>query len=143
MTIDGLEFTGGYTNSSGTYHGRSAEWVYGQDTPYHSMQTVFNIDEKPNGPGELTIVGVDSEDAPKTQMLIDVNGSLIFEGADPLPNDNNNGPNGPGNWGSVTFRIDPNVLRQGQNTLTITNLDPSNQINYPIFIMVDSATVAW
>jgi len=143
VTIDGPGFSGGYTNSTATYHGRSAEWVYGQGTDYSSMQAVFTIDEKPRGPGELTIVGVDSEDVPKTPMLIDINGKVIFEDRDPLPNDNSNGPNAPGNWGEVTFRIDPNVLQQGQNTITITNLDPSNKINYPIFIMIDSATVTW
>jgi hypothetical protein len=34
-------------------------------------------------------------------------------------------------------------LQPGLNVLTITNLDPSDKINFPIFIMVDSVTLKW
>ena len=107
------------------------------------MSAVFNIREKPKGPGSLTIVGVDSEDPAKTPLRIVINGNVIYEGPDPLPNDNRNGPEAPGNWGSVDFRIDPKVLQQGENTITFTNLDPSDKINYPIFIMLDYVCISW
>jgi hypothetical protein len=142
IAIDGPDFAGGYTKPTG-YHGRSAEWVYGQGTQYSTMQAGFTINDKPKGSGNLTIVGLDSEDDPKTLMRIVVNGQTIYEGENPLPNDNKDGPNAPGNWGTVSFRLDAKVLQQGENTIAITNLDPSDQINYPIFIMVDYVTISW
>jgi serine/threonine-protein kinase len=143
ITIDNTSFTGGYTRDSGTYHGRTAQWVYGQGTSYSTMGTVFTLDDKPKDDGTLTIVGIDSEDAPKTPMRIVLNRDVVFEGPNPLPNDYANGPDAPGNWGSVDITLPAKSLQKGQNTLTITNLDPSNQINYPIFIMIDYVTISW
>ena len=143
VNIDGPDFQGGYTRPDGLYHGRTAEWVYGQGTPYNTMSASFSIDDNPKGPANMVIVGVDLEDPPKTPMRILVNDQEIFKGPDPLPNDNSNGPDAPGNWGSANFHLGPKVLRKGLNTITITNLDPSDKINYPIFVMVDSASISW
>ncbi|MEO8288564.1 MAG: protein kinase [Chloroflexota bacterium] len=142
VTFDAYDFHGGYTNAAG-YHGRTAQWVYGLGTAYSSMSVGFTVDEKPNGPGTLNIVGIDSEDEAKTPVRISVNNSVIYEGPNPLPNDNTSGSAGPGNWGTVTFRLNPKILKQGENTITITNLDPSDKVNYPLFVMIDSVTITW
>ncbi len=142
ITLDDNAFVGGFSNPGG-YHGRTAQWVYGQGTDYSSMTAGFNIREVPRGPGALTIVGVDSEDEPKTPMRLMVNGYVLYEGPDPLPNDDQSGRDGPGNWGSYTWRIPPNLLVAGENSISIINLDPSDQINYPIFIMIDTVTITW
>jgi eukaryotic-like serine/threonine-protein kinase len=143
IALEDTAFAGGYTRSNGLYHGRSAHWVYGQGTQYSTMSATFNVDNPPAGPAVLTIVGIDSEDKAKTPMNITLNGVVIYEGPNPLPNDNSSGPNGPGNWGSFTWPIGPGVLQPGANTLSITNLDPSPKINFPIFIMVDYASISW
>ncbi len=143
ITLDAADFSGGYTRSNGKYHGRTARWVYGQGTPYHTMTASFTLDRAPQSQANLTITGVDSEDAPKTPIRIEINGAVIYEGRDPLPNDNNTGPNGPGNWGTYTWQFDPGVLQQGGNTLSITNLDPSSKIGYPLFFMLDYATISY
>lgn len=130
--------------SDGLYHGVPATWVYGQGTPYHTMSAGFNLDTAPDAQATLSIVGVDSEDPPKTPMLVQINGTQIYSGPDPLPNDFTTGVDGPGNWGTVNFTaIPPEVFKQGANTITITNLDPSDKVNYPIFIMIRSATLTW
>ena len=72
-----------------------------------------------------------------------VNGTVIYEEPDPLPNDNSKGPGGEGNWGTASLDIPPGVLKEDENTLSITNLDPSDKINYPIFVMLDYAVVSW
>ena len=56
--LDDNAFQGGYTNSNGTYQGRTAHWVYGQGTQYHTMTANFNIDTLPQGIASLTIYGV-------------------------------------------------------------------------------------
>jgi hypothetical protein len=135
-------FSGGYRRTDGMYHGIPATWVYGQGTSYSTMSASFDVSGQP-GAGSLTIVGVDSEDPPKTPIQISVNGTTIYQGPDPLPNDTTAGPNGPGNWGTYTWSIPQGTLRQGTNQVTITNLDPSDKINYPIFFMLNSVTINW
>lgn len=142
IVLEDNSFAGGYTSDKG-YHRRTAQWVYGQGTQYSQMTARFTISKAPKGPGMLTILGVDSEDDTKTRMRVTLNDSIIFEGPNPLPNDDLSGPLGEGNWGWAGWRIPNKVLREGENTLTITNLDPSNKINYPIFIMVDLVSLTW
>ncbi len=142
VTISALSFQGGFTNPGG-YHLRNPQWVYGQGTQYHTMSASFAISDKPKGPADLAVVGVNSEDAPKCHLRVLVNDQVVFDGSDPLPNDNTDGPQAPGNWGTAHFRIGPNILQQGNNTVTFINLDPSDKINYPIFIMINSVTLTW
>ena len=141
--LDDTAFSGAATRSDGMYHGRTAHWIYGQGTPYHTMTTSFNIDNPPTGEAKLQINGVDSEDSAKTPIRITINNTVIYEGPDPLPDDTTNGPNGPGNWGLYTWRVNPGVFVQGQNTLTIDNLSPSDKVNYPLFFMLDYAVISW
>ena len=143
ITLDDTAFVGGYTNANGLYHGRTAHWVYGQGTAYSSMSASFTIQKKPNGPAKVVIVGLDAEDQAKSRLRLVLNNRVLYEGPDPLPNDDNSGPDGPGNWGDATFDIPNKVLQSGLNVITITNLDPSDKINFPIFIMVDSVTLKW
>ena len=76
-------------------------------------------------------------------MRVTINGRTIYQGGNPLPNDHCCGSDGPGNWGSVWVRISDGVLKQGTNTVSITNLDPSDRTYYPIFVMVDRASVTY
>ncbi|MEP6776497.1 MAG: hypothetical protein ABJA50_12955, partial [Chloroflexota bacterium] len=143
ITLDDTAFVGGYTNANGLYHGRTAHWVYGQGTAYSSMSASFTVQKKPNRPATIVIVGLDAEDEAKSGIRLVLNNRVIYEGPDPLPNDDNSGVDGPGNWGDATFNIPSKVLQSGLNVITITNLDPSDKINFPIFIMVDSVTLTW
>lgn len=123
------------------YHGRTATWVYGQGTRFHTMTATAQIRGEPVGPARFTVVGIDSEDEPKTPMRLTINDILIYEGPNPLPNDDCCGNRGPGNWGGVTFELPPGILRSGNNRISITNLDPSDEIFLPIFVMVDRAVL--
>jgi len=107
------------------------------------MSALFNIDTPPTGEANLQIVGVDSEDPAKTPIRITLNNTVIYEGPDPLPNDNTSGPNGTGNWGTYVWQVNPGAFVQGTNTLTISNLSPSNKVNYPLFFMLDYAVITW
>lgn len=145
VTLQDRSFVGGYTRTDGTYHGVTAKWVYGRGTIYSSMTAKFTVANAPTGAGSLTVRGLDSEDDPKTAISILVNGTQIYTGGNPLPNDFSypNNQNGPGNWGVYTFTIPAGILQPGANTVTITNLNPSNKINSPPFFMLDYATVSW
>jgi hypothetical protein len=141
LVLDDSSFSGGFTQANG-YHGRTAQWVYGQGTDYHTMTARFTIEKKPKA-GNVSVLGIDSEDEPKTMMRVTLNDYVLYEGPDPLPNDTPSGPGGPGNWGWVGWQVPNKVLREGENVLAITHLDPSDKTNYPIFIMVDQVVVDW
>jgi hypothetical protein len=141
VVLDDSSFVGGYSRPDG-YHGHTAQWVYGQGTEYSTMTARFSIDKNPKD-GTLTVLGLDSEDDPKTMMRVTINGEVVYEGPNPLPNDSESGPGGEGNWGWAAWDIENRILQRGQNTLTITNLDPSNQIDFPLFIMIDQAVISW
>lgn len=138
-------FTGDYDGpGSGRYHGRSASWVYGQGTPYHTMTASFRLthegDVAPRA--SLEIVGLDGENARKNLIAIVLNGVTIYQGPNPLPNDECCGPSGPGNWGSAVFEVPGDLLRR-QNTLSISNLEPTDCTFCPTYVMLDYAELAY
>jgi len=136
-------FVGDYDGpGSGQYHQRSASWVYGQGTPYHTMTANFQLERggQAEGPATLEIVGLDGENPIKNRMSIVLNGVTIYEGPNPLPNDS--GRSGPGNWGSAVFPIAGDIL-QSENTLVIRNLEPADCTTCPKYVMVDYLVISY
>jgi hypothetical protein len=149
------DFSGGFRRSSGdmTYRQLDAIWIYGQGSPYHEMSASFYVDSYSGGSVSLTIKGMDSEDRSgihegKSPIRISINGHQIYEGSNPLPDDYVSNTveeikYGQGNWGTYTWSVRPEALRQGRNTVTIENLaDSSRQSNPPFFILT-YAEVEW
>lgn len=137
-------FEGGFERGNGRYHGRTVAYVYGQGTDYNTMTAVFQAagGGSAQGTATLSFVGIDDEAPEKNPMRITLNGQVIFSGADPLPNDFCCGSDGPGNWGTATFRF-PAILLRGRNTLSITNLDPGDCTYCPNFIMIDTGELTY
>jgi hypothetical protein len=138
-------FLGDYNGSgSGTYHGRTATWIYGQGTPYSAMTAQFELEQTRAAIGQasLTIVGLEGAEPEKQSISIVLNGETIYEGPDPLPNDFSAGPSGPGNWGSATFKFPANILKRN-NELTITNLTASDCTLCSDFVLIDYALIKY
>jgi serine/threonine-protein kinase len=131
-------FAGDYDQGSGRYHGRTASWVYGQGTAYHTMTASFQLTHQGQavGPATLQLVGLDGENPIKNRMRIVLNGVTIHEGPNPLPNDECCGPSGPGNWGSAVFEFAGEILSRN-NSLVISNLEPADCTTCPKYVMVD------
>jgi hypothetical protein len=145
VQVDDTEFTGNFEGRrSQRYQGRTVSWVYGQGTRWHTMTARFKL--KLNGEvgrrASLTLVGLDGENPGKNMMSVTLNGVTIFQGPNPLPNDASPGGDGPGNWGSAAFRV-PGSLLQRNNTLSISNLEPSDCTRCPVFVMVDYVELAY
>jgi hypothetical protein len=102
------------------------------------MTATFNSDATAGGTATLTIEGMDSEDLTKTPMQVTVNGVTLFEGPNPLPNDDI--PLATGNWGELTLHFDASILHAGANSISITNL-ARGSVNRPPFIALDYAIV--
>jgi hypothetical protein len=106
------------------------------------MSASFNIDGRPGGTGILTIRGQDSEDRGKTPIVISLNDTVVYAGENPLP-DSTRGPNSAGGWGTFSWRLDPGILREGANTLTISHTGAGCGMNCPGFFMLDYAIISW
>jgi serine/threonine-protein kinase len=139
LRIEDDAWQGGYRRSGGrTYGGRTATWIYGTSTDYSAMRAAFTLQAPPAGRATLAIEGMDSEDAAKTPIRIVLNGTVIFEGANPLPNDDL--PLESGTWATYELPFDAALLRAGRNELEISNLAPG-AFSLPPFFMLDYAEV--
>jgi hypothetical protein len=79
---------------------------------------------------------MDSENNPKTLISIAVNGAEIYNGPNPLPDDDH--PLETGTWASYTWAFDASLLRPGANEIRIRNLD-IGEFSRPPFFMLDYA----
>lgn len=142
VRIEDTEWQGSYRRANGptTYGGRSATWIYGTTTDYATMRAEFQVRAQPAGEALLVIEGMDSEDRAKTPIQIKINETEIFNGANPLPNDDL--PFDTGTWASYTWRFDAALLHVGANTVTISNLAPG-QFSRPPFFMLDYAEIQY
>jgi hypothetical protein len=93
----------------------------------------------------LTLAGLDSNGEEKTLVRIMLNGRLVFEGPNPLPDDSSSPLLEPGSWGSHTWAVDPALLLQGANILTIINVVPGlepMEVGERPFLIIDYVTIS-
>lgn len=140
IVLDNPAWQGSYLRSSGNteYGGRTAAWIYGSSTQFSTMQATFSLQTQPQGTAQLSVEGMDSEGAAKTPIRIRVNGTEIFNGPNPLPDDDL--PLATGTWATYTWRFDAGLLRPGPNTISISNLAPGS-FGRPPFFMLDYAEI--
>jgi hypothetical protein len=104
------------------------------------MQAGFDLAAQPAGTATLTVEGMDSEDRLKTPISILVNGIEIFNGPNPLPDDDH--PLETGTWASYVWSFDARLLHRGQNEIQVKNLAPG-AFSLPPFFMLDYADLAY
>jgi len=139
ILLEDTSFTGGYRNRGASiYGGRTATWVYGQNSGYSRMVASFALGQSVTGQARLTIEGMDSEDTAKTPMRVAINDVTIFEGRNPLPNDDL--PLQSGRWSSMDIAFSAELLHPGSNSVTITNLGAGG-VGLPPFVAVDYAVI--
>jgi len=137
VRIDDGQFAGAFGGRrSNRYLGRSASWVYGQGTQWHTMTANFKLrlQGELTRRATLTLVGMDGENPGKNRIAVTLNGEVIYRGRNPLPNDQC--CEEPGNWGSATIDFPASLLRRN-NTVSITNLEPDDCTRCPVYVMVD------
>jgi len=140
VDIPDTAFQGGFRNQNGQpYRGQSATWVYGQRTSYSTMSASFQLPVTPRD-AQLRIVGLDSEGPQRTTIEILVDDRPIFRGPAPFPDDVPSRPQAP--WAERAIDLPSGYLHEGQNTVTIRNLEESANMGPP-FLAVHSATVVY
>jgi hypothetical protein len=141
IRFEDTDWQGGFRRASGgTYGGRTATWIYGTSTSYSSMHVSFDLKAQPAGTATLTVEGMDSEDRLKTPISIQVNGVEIFNGPNPLPDDDH--PLETGTWASYSWPFDARLLHPGSNQISIANLAPG-AFSLPPFFMLDYADLSY
>lgn len=142
IVLDNPVWQGSYLRSSGNteYGGRTAAWIYGSSTQFSTMQATFSLQTQPRGTAQLSIEGMDSEGTAKTPIRIRVNGTEIFNGPNPLPDDDL--PLETGTWDTYTWSFDAALLRPGENTISISNL-AQGIVGRPPFFMLDYAEISF
>lgn len=140
VLLDDDVWQGGYRYSAGrTYGGRTATWIYGAHTQYSSMHAEFELQASPACTAQLSVEGMDSEGAAKTPILVEVNGTEIYRGPNPLPDDDYELETGT--WDVHAFTFDGGLLRAGRNQVQISNL-AEGEFGRPPFFMLDRAEIA-
>ncbi len=139
LRLDDTDWQGGFGNPK-VYGGRTATWTYGQGTAYRDLRASFSLAIQAAGTATLTIEGMDSEDAAKTAISIEINGTQIFQGENPLPNDDV--PVESGTWSRATWTFDAALLQTGQNEIVIRNL-AEGTFGRPPFFMLDYAEITY
>ncbi len=141
--LDATEFEGGYWLPDG-YKGRTAEWVYGQRTDYSEMTAEFRIEGKPKGDRDgragMGVAGMDSPGPRKTRIRIEVNGKVVHEGDNPLGDDTRD--ESTANWTKWSKLFPASYLREGNNRVTITNLEEAEGTSGSFFIL-DSTVIVY
>lgn len=139
IRLEDTEWSGGFRNRGASiYGGRTATWVYGQGSGYSTMTAKFDLATAPAGASTLMIEGMDSEDSAKSLVRVLVNNVAIFEGHNPLPNDDM--PLETGRWASWSLNIDAALIHPGVNTISIVNLSPGG-VGLPPFVAIDYAVL--
>jgi len=111
---------------------KRATWIYGKKTKTNKMAASFALDRAPET-GVLVIEGQDTDKEGVTKVEIVLNGRSLYKG-----------PNKCRKQGWTEWRIEApqGVLKNGQNTLMIRNLEDTDSVNAAWF-MVSQAKVMW
>jgi hypothetical protein len=141
IALEDTDWQGGYRRPAGqTYGGRTATWIYGSSTEYSVMRARFALADQFVGTVTLTIEGMDSEGRTKTPIQVLVNSAEIYNGPNPLPDDDQ--PLETGTWASQSWTFDAALLHAGQNEISISNL-AEGAFSRPPFFMLDYAELSY
>ena len=135
ILLTAYDFGGGANPLFYTYRceKRLATFVKGKKTKIPKMTAGFPLQaEKLNQQHELIICGQDDDSTEKCPIRIELNGNLIFEGKNPFKRFG---------WNIQKFKIPAGFLKEGANTLTISNTADSGNVSGPPFFMLNYAVL--
>ena len=135
ILLTAYDFGGGANPLFYTYRceKRLATFVKGKKTKIPKMTAGFPLQaEKLNQQHELIICGQDDDSTEKCPIRIELSGNLIFEGKNPFKRFG---------WNIQKFKIPAGLLKEGANTLTISNTADSGNVSGPPFFMLNYAVL--
>jgi len=94
---------------------RRAVWIYAQNSRTPEMWSKFFLEKAPGGAARLILEAQDCDKPGEVRIEITINGKTIFSGA------NNFKKSG---WFRVEFPIPAGILKQGENEIRFSSLEP-------------------
>jgi hypothetical protein len=112
---------------------RHVIWINGAQSRAPSLQATFPLAYPLRGDSELILAGLDDNAPANCRIRIQMNGSTIFEGANPFA---------PDRWSTQRFPVKGAMLRDGvPNTLRIENLENSDNMTGAPWFMLSYAVL--
>ena len=105
---------------------KQAVWIYGALTRENRLFATFEFEHAPPNHMQLLIEAQDDDKPGATLIRITVNGEEIFRG------DNGFVERG---WSTNSWTVPDGVLKQGNNTIAIENLEESSQLQSDWFMI--------
>lgn len=136
--------TGAYRRDDGTLYGRQTVALYSVGTGYETGSLTFTVGQVPTIPLSLVLTGLDDELSGKNRLVVIINGTTIFDGADTFPNTpmTDHGVGGQDRfWGEMQIPIPVGLLHAGENTLTLSNAAPGGALGTP-YILINAVRFA-
>ena len=134
------EWQGALLRTDSGFLGRPWAAVYGSQSGYGQATLAFALESAPSGEAVLLITGVDDEVGGNNPIVITVNGVEVYSGGSPFPSwDGADVSRAP--WTEVSIAIPDGVLREGANTVTVSNLSSSAAINSVPYVLLSDTRV--
>ena len=144
VEFDASDWVGGFYQSDPElqeYYGRPWVAVYGAQSDYPQATLAFELGAVPQAPVAVTVLGLDDELAALNPIAVEINDRRVYEGEDFFANWNAVSGD-PSVWSEIRLTIDPSLLDEGVNTLTLLNLDPAPSFNGPPYFLLGAGSIA-
>jgi hypothetical protein len=135
------DWRGGFYRGDGQAYGRPWVAIYGAASDYPRATLRFRLEETPVGPATLSISGLDDEWAELNPIVVEVNGTPLFDGASPFLNWDGVGSGANAAWTTVPFTIPANLLGAGRNEIAVANRSPTANFNAPPYVLLSNAAL--
>jgi hypothetical protein len=136
VVLTGADFKGGAAEIYGpSYKGEyDVNFVYAQPTGGRStMRATFDLAQIPEGQLYLHLRARDADAGPACSIAVELNGKVIFEGRNDFSKTQ---------WQTHKLAIPAGVLKQGANTLVISNRESKGALGNVPWFMVSKAVIA-
>jgi hypothetical protein len=137
LTFPASSWEGGMPIDASAYGGVEGVAVYGSNSTNPSATLTFTLDAAPVGETVVSFQALDDEFEGSVPIAIELDGQRVYEGPSNFPDYD------PSNvtWAPATMRIEAGGLGSGEHTLTIRNLDPSDNVNLPPYVLLGEVTI--
>ncbi len=136
VVLSGTDFKGGAAEVFGSVQNGevNVNYVYAKPTGARStMRAVFDLAQAPQSSLFLHVKGRDCNVGPVCAVRIDLNGQALFEGKNDFSKTA---------WQTHKFAIPAGLLKAGQNTLTISNIETEGPLGNVPWFQVAQAVIA-
>lgn len=131
------DWSGAYPDLVTAVYGRDCVALYGVNSDYPSATLTFDADEATGGESELVLTGLDDEFSGQNPIVVTVNGEVVYQGASGF--NSWNGSSSQVAFSQVQLEFDSDLIVDGENEITVTNLSQAANFGTPPYILLAEA----